>query len=163
MEGQIKHVRDGGTGLTRRNMLAVAPALAIAIADTAAARGTDDLPPELVEAVGAYNRATVNNDTGTLERLVADDYVLINSNSSVQDKRSYLADFDVPGFRVDPYEIEDALYKLWGNVALTSWVMQLSWTQSGQRQSRRLRIAHVWTHGSGRWRLAFTQLTLVPE
>lgn len=152
-------------GLTRRNMLAMGPVMAFAMSGTAAAAGDADdaLPPDLAEALETYHRATVGNDTATLDALVTDDYVLVNSDSSVQDKPSYLADFNVPGFRVDPYEIEEPLYKLWGDVALTGWVMQLRWTQSAQRQSRRLRIAHIWTNRGGRWRLAYTQLTRVPE
>jgi ketosteroid isomerase-like protein len=151
-------------GLTRRTMLAMGPALAVTIAGAAAATpDADQLPPDLARALSDYHRATVANDTATLGALVTDDYVLVNSDSSVQGKHSYLADFDVPGFHVDPYEIEEPLYKLWGDVALTGWVMQLGWTQSARRQGRRLRIAHIWVNGNGRWRLAYTQLTRVPQ
>ena len=118
---------------------------------------------DLDAAVRAYDEATVRNDVTTLARLVADDYMLVNSDSSLQDKQSYLEDFKVPGFKLDPYVLEHPARRDWGNAALVAGVVKLSWTLAGQRHARRLRIAHVWKKQHGRWRLAYTQLTRVPE
>ena len=114
-------------------------------------------------AVRSYDQATVRNDVATLAQLVADDYMLVNSDSSLQDKQSYLEDFKVPGFRLDPYVLEQPARRDWGTAALIAGVVKLSWTLEGKRHARRLRIAHVWTKQEGRWRLAYTQLTRVPE
>jgi ketosteroid isomerase-like protein len=122
-----------------------------------------DLPPDLAKAVREYERATLANDTVTLAKLVVDDYMLVNSDSSVQDKDSYLADFKVPGFRMDPYVMREPLHRVWGDTALTGGIMPLGWTQEGKHQKRLLRIAHVWVKQGGRWRLTYTQLTRVPE
>src|SRR5262245_33898829 len=51
------------------------------------------LPPDLERAVAEFNRAQFANDVATLSRLVADDYLLVNSDSSLQDKASFLTDF----------------------------------------------------------------------
>ncbi len=118
---------------------------------------------DLDAAVRAYDLATVHNDVATLAQLVADDYMLVNSDSSVQDKQSYLEDFKVPGFKLDPYVLEQAVQRDWGNTALVAGLMNLSWTLEEQRHARRLRIAHVWRKQEGRWRLAYTQLMRVPE
>jgi ketosteroid isomerase-like protein len=121
------------------------------------------LPSDLAHALEAYNQATIHNDTATLSRLVTDDYVLVNSDASVQDKPSYLADFAVPGFRVEPYAIDEPVYKLGGASALTGGLINLGWTQGGSHHTRRLRIAHFWVKNGGKWRIAYTQLTRVPE
>ena len=121
------------------------------------------LPADLAHALDAYNRATTHNDAKTLAALVTDDYVLVNSDASVQGKASYLADFGAPGFKLDPYEVEPLTYKVRGAAALTAWTFRLSWTQDGRHQTRRLRIAHFWVNQAGRWRIAYTQLTRVPE
>jgi ketosteroid isomerase-like protein len=118
---------------------------------------------DLDAAVRAYDEATVRNDVTTLARLVSDDYMLVNSDSSLQDKQSYLEDFKVPGFKLDPYVLEQPVRRAWDNTALVAGVVNLSWTLDDQRHVRRLRIAHVWTRQQGRWRLAYTQLTRVPE
>ncbi len=123
----------------------------------------NQLPADLAQAWEDYDRATVGKDVARLAALVTDDYLLVNSDSSVQDKKSYLTDFSLPGFKLDPYEIEQPLQKFWGDAALTGGVFTLGWTQAGRHQTRRLRVAHVWSKKDGRWRIAYTQLTRVPE
>ena len=142
---------------TRRTLLVAAAATPILIARRAGAAESD-----LAAAVRAYDQATVQNDVATLAKLVSDDYVLVNSDSTLQDKRSYLEDFKVPGFKLDPYVLEEPVRRVWGDTALIAGVMHLSWTQNGEHHARLLRIAHVWTKLDGRWRLAYTQLTRVP-
>jgi ketosteroid isomerase-like protein len=121
------------------------------------------MPSDLAKAIEEYDRATVDNDVESLANLVADDYVLVNSDSTLQDKQSYLKDFTVPGFKVDPYELRQKVLKRWGDTALLAGVVSLSWTLDGKREQRQLRIAHVWTRIDGRWHLAYTQLTRIPE
>src|SRR5262245_55699750 len=62
-----------------------------------------ELPPELARAVRAFDEAPVRGDVSALEGLVADDYVVVNSDATVEDKRQFLADFKLPGFKIDPY------------------------------------------------------------
>lgn len=127
------------------------------------AHATAELPTDLAQAVNAYDRATTSNDIEALDGIVADDYMLVNSDSTVQDKQSYLADFAVPGFKLHPYEIDQPLQKVLGDTALTGGLVKLSWTLDGTRESRLLRIVHVWAERDDRWRLTYTQLTRVPE
>jgi ketosteroid isomerase-like protein len=142
----------------RRTLAAIATVAAIVLAAAAPA-----LPPDLARALDAYNQATVRNDTRTLAGLVTDDYVLVNSDASVQGKASYLADFAVPGFKIEPYAVESPLYRVTRDTALTAGVQALHWTQDGRAQTRRLRIAHLWVRQAGRWRIAYTQLTRIPD
>ena len=138
----------------------VAPAAAFAAppAVPESPRPADDL----ARALDAYHRATVRSDTSALAALVTDDYRLVNSDATVQDKSSYLADFAVPGFRIEPYAIEDPFSWIHANTALTGGTFRLRWTQDGRRLSRRLHAAHYWVLSRGRWRIAYTQLTRVP-
>lgn len=64
------------------------------------------LPPDLAKAAKEYDRATVHGDVRSLARLFADDYMLVNSDASVEDKPQAIADFLLPGFRIDPYVME---------------------------------------------------------
>jgi ketosteroid isomerase-like protein len=144
--------------LTRRALLsAAAAAPALVVREAGAAESALD------DAVRAYDRATIHNDVTALAQLVCDDYLLVNSDSTLQDKQSYLEDFKVPGFKLDPYVLEQPVRRLWGHTALVAGQVQLSWTLKGEQQARLLRIAHVWTKLEGRWRLAYTQLTRVAQ
>ncbi|HKQ14885.1 MAG TPA: nuclear transport factor 2 family protein [Steroidobacteraceae bacterium] len=144
--------------LTRRTLLSVAAAVPALAGWTANAAESD-----LDDAVRTYDQATVHNDVAALAQLVRDDYFLVNSDSTLQDKQSYLKDFEVPGFKLDPYVLEQPVRRVWGDTALVAGVVHLSWTLQGEHQTRLLRIAHVWTKLEGRWRLAYTQLTRVPQ
>lgn len=121
------------------------------------------LPPDLAASVKEFNRAQTRNDITTLSGLVADDYVLVNSNASVENKEQYLADFNLPGFKIDPYVIEQPVDRAWSDGAVVGGLLPLSWTQDGKHQTRLLRIAHVWAKRDGGWRLTYSQVTGVPK
>ncbi|WP_161811902.1 nuclear transport factor 2 family protein [Steroidobacter agaridevorans] len=155
---------DDSADLPRRTLLGmavIAPTLVAGIAGAAepAPAGTADLPPDLATAIKQHEQATFRNDIVALGKLVADDYLLVNSDSTLQNKQSYLADFAVPGFKLDPYVMEEPVQKIWGDTALSAGRLHLTWTQDGKRQDRRVRIVHVWTKEDGHWRLKYTQLT----
>ena len=121
-----------------------------------------DLPPDLAKAVQDYDRAQFSNDVAVLDRLVDDDYVLVNSNASVEDKRQFLADFNLPGFKIEPYVIEQPVQKVWGDGAVIGGLVNLHWTQDGKHQTRRLRVAYVWAKRDGRWLATYAQVTHAP-
>lgn len=154
------------TGLMRLAVLVFAMAVPAMPAATAAQASHADgaaMPGGLAEAVDAYRLATLRGDIATLSNLVTDDYILVNSDASLQAKQSYLDDFKLPGFKVERYVTEQSALTLWGDTALLRGLLHLAWTQDGERHSRVLRIAHVWTRREGHWQIAYTQLTRVPD
>lgn len=155
---------DDCADLTRRSLRTVAAmALTLAVSAAASATGATGLPSDLAEAVNDYDQATIRSDVAALGNLVAEDYVLVNSDATLQNKQQYLADFGLPGFRIDPYVMQQPMQKVWGDTALTGGLLHLSWTQDGRHHSRLLRVAHVWAKHDGHWRITFTQLTRVPR
>jgi ketosteroid isomerase-like protein len=122
-----------------------------------------ELPPDLARAVKQYDQAQIHNDVPALERLVTDDYTLVNSDATLENKRQFLADFNLPGFKIDPYVMEQRVEKVWGDAAVLAGLVRLGWTQDGKHQTRRLRIVHVWAKRDGHWRITYTQVTRVPD
>lgn len=149
--------------MTGTRLLALLGLLAVPIRTTHAQSADATLPAELRAAIVAFDRAQVTADTATLARLVTDDYVLVNSDATVDRKPKYLSDFLLPGLRMEPYEIVDRIEKPLGDVAIVFGLQRLSWTQDGVRHRRTLRIVHVWSRRAGRWQVTHTQLTRVPE
>lgn len=121
-----------------------------------------DLPADLAKAVKDYDQAQFRNDVPALANLVSDDYVLVNSNATVENKQEFLADFNLPGFKIDPYVLEQPVQKVWGDGAVIGGLVHLSWTQDGKHQTRQLRVAYVWMKRDGRWRATYAQVTRVP-
>jgi ketosteroid isomerase-like protein len=158
---------DTSVDWARRTLLsavAITPVLETRVAGAAASalKGAG-LPADLARAVSDYDHATLHNDVATLSSLVADDYVLVNSDSTLQDKPSYLSDFARPEFRIHPYVIEQPVQKVWREAAVTGGLVRLGWTQDGKHQQRMVRIVHVWARSGARWQIVYTQLTRVPE
>lgn len=121
------------------------------------------LPPDLARAAKDYDRATIASDIAALEHLFADDYLLVNSDASVENKQQAIADFRMPGFKIDPYVMTERTETAWNDGAVISGVVRLSWTQDGKHQQRVIRIAHVWAKRRGVWQMAYTQVTRVPQ
>jgi ketosteroid isomerase-like protein len=122
-----------------------------------------EMPPDLAKTMQDYEQAQVRNDVVTLDRLVTNDFVLVNSDSTVQNKNEFLADFKRPGFKLEPYVLEQKVEKVWGDAAVVGGIMLLKWTQDGKNQSRKLRIVYVWAKKTGHWQATYAQLTRVPE
>ncbi|HLT91869.1 MAG TPA: nuclear transport factor 2 family protein [Woeseiaceae bacterium] len=160
---------DDGADPIRRSLLAVtamAPLLAAAGEESApGARpaGAGKLPPDLAQAMHDYDQATFSNDIETYRRVVAEDYQLVNSDSSLEDKELSIVPFAEPGFRIDPHVTEEPLQIVWDGGAVLGGRLRLSWTQGGVHHTRVVRRAHVWARRDGRWQLVYTQVTRVPE
>ena len=121
------------------------------------------LPPDLAKAAKDYDRANVASDIAALERLFADDYVLVNSDASVENKQQAIADFRMPGFRIDPYVVTQPVQYAWSDGAVIGGVVHMAWTQDGKHQQRWIRIAHVWARREHGWQMIYTQVTRVPQ
>jgi ketosteroid isomerase-like protein len=122
----------------------------------------DELPADLAAALSSFDRAHYQSDLPRLAGLVTDDYVLVNSDASVENKEQFLADFRLPGFKIEPYVREQSMNKVWDCGAVTAATVHLSWTQDGMKHTRALRYADVWVKKDGRWQVTFTQVTRVP-
>jgi ketosteroid isomerase-like protein len=136
--------------------------LALCLVLGASSARAADLPLDLARAVQDYDRAQFSNDAATLDRLVTDDFVLVNSNATVENKAQFLADFNLPGFKIEPYVIEQPVRKVWRDGAVIGGLVNLRWTQDGKLQTRQLRVAYVWVKRDGRWLATYAQVTRIP-
>jgi len=136
-------------------LLAVAPALA--------SSPYAGLPPDLEAAVEAYDAAQVNGDRAELERLVADDYVLVSGGGARQTKADLIRDYVAPGFKLDPFTIEEPVQQVWGaDSAVLGGRVDMQGTDGGERFRVMVRFADVWAKRDGRWRVVYSQVTRVP-
>ena len=149
----------------RRQWLAASASAASLASVTVFATTTDRrrrIPDDLARAVADYDRAQVENDRAALERLLADDYVLVNSAGRTQDKSSMIADSTAPGFRLEPFKVTDETIHVWSDGALFAGRAQLRGTSEGRAFAATLRFADVWRRDAGGWQVVFTEATRVP-
>ena len=142
------------------NFSTVAITLALAVPTVALA---DPLPADLAAAAHAYDAAQVNGDRAALERLVADDYVLVNGAGQVQDKAKLIADYVAPDFKLDPFTIEAPVEKVLGDTALLGGRVNMTGVDGGQRFALVVRFVDTWAKRDGQWRVVYSQVTRVAK
>jgi hypothetical protein len=105
----------------------------------------------------------VNGDGAELQRLVAEDYVLVSGGGVRQGKAELIRDYIAPGFKLDPFTIEDPVQQVWGaDAAVLGGRVDMQGTDGGQRFRVMVRFADVWARRDGQWRVVYSQVTRVP-
>jgi hypothetical protein len=117
--------------------------------------------PALVAAAQRYDRAQEGKgNRAELEKLVADDYVLVRASGKVTNKAGLIELVCHPGSYTNPYTIETPFVRdLGSTVILGGWV-DLSGTDNGKPSAQKVRFADIWHKGPKGWQLTFTQVTL---
>jgi ketosteroid isomerase-like protein len=135
--------------------------LMVALWQTAAADGVQRhaAPKDLAARVHAYDEAQVKGDKAALEDLVADDYVLINSRGQRQTKADLIADYTKPGFKLEPFVVEEPVELVWSDGAVMGGVARIRGVDDGQAYDIRLRFSDIWAKRKGKWRVIHTLVT----
>jgi len=121
------------------------------------------LPADLAKAAHDYDQAQVTSNKAELERLLADDYVLQNSAGQRQDKASFIADQVAPGYKLEPFVVEDKVEKVVGDAAVLGGVARARGTSGGEAYDVTLRFVDVWAKRGGKWVVVLSQATRVPK
>ena len=121
-----------------------------------------DLPADLAKAVKDYDEAQIHGDKGALQRLVADDYTLVNSSGRIQDKAQLIADYTAPGYKIEPFEIMEPVEKVWRDGAVLGGVVDLRGTEGGKPFAVKLRFADIWAKRNGKWQVIYTHVSRPP-
>lgn len=121
-----------------------------------------DLPADLAKAVKDYDEAQVHGNKAELQRLVADDYTLVNSSGRVQDKAGLIADYTTPGYKIEPFEIQQPVEKVWSDGAVMGGVVDLRGVDGGKPFAVTLRFADIWAKRNGKWQVVYTHVSKPP-
>jgi ketosteroid isomerase-like protein len=120
------------------------------------------IPPDLARAVRQYDEAQVRGDRVALNRLLADDYLLINSRGQRETKTQLIDDYTAPGFTLEPFKVEQPVEKVWHDAAIMGGVATLAGKNAGQPYKVRLRFTDVWARRAGHWRVIYTHASKEP-
>jgi hypothetical protein len=121
------------------------------------AAGSDkSIPKDLAARVHAYDQAQVKGDRAALEDLLADDYVLVNSRGQRETKAELIHDYTKPGFKLEPFVVEDPVELVWANGAVMGGVARIRGVDDGQAYDVRLRFSDIWAKRDGKWRVIYT-------
>ncbi len=119
------------------------------------------MPPALAEAAEAYEHAQIAGDRAALERLVAPDYRLINSDGQEESRQQLIDSWAAEGFDPEPVEVRDPVAHIWSDGAVLGGRVTLRGLNRGTPFSVELRYVDVWRLRDGRWQVVLGQAVRV--
>jgi ketosteroid isomerase-like protein len=120
-----------------------------------------DAEKQVAKVAKQHREAEVKGDTQALNALLADDWVAINPEGSVQSKAECVKDHKagVVDFEaIDPQEVKVRVY---GDAAVVSGRYHVKLTLSGHKIDDRVRGTEVYVRQGGKWRCVSTQVTSI--
>ncbi|MEO8673205.1 MAG: nuclear transport factor 2 family protein [Tahibacter sp.] len=140
-----------------RNLCAV---LLAAMAGTAISATRTEV--EVMALTQTTCEAFRTRDIPTLERLLADDFVLVSSNSQVQSRAQTLAEVhaDEPKYHV--FRNHDMTARIYGDAAVVQGITSLEGLSAGKPFTLDVRFTDTLIRRHGQWRIVVSHVTRIP-
>ena len=118
---------------------------------------------ELLKLEEAFAEAIVRNDVEGIERLVTDDWIIIDPNGEIVDRTRFFDVIKSGALTHDTMESEDFRVRVYGDSAVVTAITSAKGKFMGQEFSTRERATDVFVKRDGRWQCVLTQLTRFPK
>ena len=115
---------------------------------------------ELIRVQQEWSRAEVAGDVRTVDRILADEYVLTLSDGTLLPKAAYLRDIQSEDTRSIAMSVEGTKVQLYGDIALAKGIVK--WTEPGGKKHEDL-FSEVWQKRDGRWQCLATHESEVEQ
>jgi ketosteroid isomerase-like protein len=136
--------------------LAVIATIGLAVAAT---NGGDD--KKTVEQLDVeYQKAVEQNDTRTMARILADDFVLVVGNGSTFTKNDLLKDAASGNTRYEHQVDSDRTVRVWGDTAVVTAKLWLKGLEDGRQVDYHLWFSDVYVRRAKGWTYVFGQASL---
>ena len=119
-----------------------------------------NIDPSLAAAAKEYDRAQIQADRAALERIVADDYLIMRGNGTVGGKKLLIEVVAGEGMKNDSYTIEKPFQRIYGDVAILGGWVHLTGTDHGKPWVQNARFADTWAKRNDKWQVVFTSVVL---
>lgn len=123
---------------------------------------TADPAAEVVEAARAWDRAMVTNDADAIGRYMADEWIIVGPDGSLNDKAAFLALVRSGALTHEVMESDDFLVRVYGDVAVLSARGVSGGLYEGMRFREVERSSNVFVRRNGAWCCVLTHLSRLP-
>jgi ketosteroid isomerase-like protein len=114
---------------------------------------------ELVKVEEEFTAAIVKNDPEAIERLVADEWIIINADGGIIDKERFLGVINSGALTHEMMESDNVRVRVYGDSAAVTALTRTKGKFRGQEFSTEERATDVFVRRDGQWRCVLTQLT----
>jgi ketosteroid isomerase-like protein len=157
-------------GLTVRNgaivLLLVGCVLGIPVAAQAASvpllHREDRLHKEIENLESQWRLAVVQNDVAAFNRLLADDYLGINPNGTLETKADALAQRRSGTVKVSSIEPDNVKIRVYGDTAVVTSLVDVEGHDGDRDISGRYHYTRVYSRRDGEWKVVSFEASRVP-
>ena len=107
------------------------------------------------------NRAILNGDAATLERMTSEDYTFITLRGELRTKSEIVKGFQSGSFKYDSRTISDLNVRVYGNTAIVTGRATQKGSERGKDYSGDYRFTRVYVKQKGRWMTVALQTTRI--
>ena len=116
---------------------------------------------ELLTFEEEFSQAVAANDAAAIGRFVADDWVIVDAEGSVIDRRRFISVIESGALTHESMESTDVEVRVHGDTAVVTAITTSKGQFMGQAFTTRERATDVLARLNGRWLCVFSQLTRV--
>lgn len=111
----------------------------------------------------SWNRALETKDTKALDMLLADSFVSIDIDGSMQSKSEFLASIKAPEYHPPAQAVtEQSAVEVYGDSAVVNGIFRTKGVDKGKKYTNRERYVDTWVMINGTWRCAASVTVLIP-
>jgi ketosteroid isomerase-like protein len=125
-------------------------------------QGTE-MEEELLKLERAFADAIIKNDLESIGRIVADDWIIVDPNGEIVDRRRFFEVIKSGALTHDIMESEDFRVRVYGESAVVTAITSTKGKFMGQEFSTRERATDAFVKRDGRWQCVLTHLTRFAE
>jgi ketosteroid isomerase-like protein len=112
----------------------------------------------------SWNRALEKNDTKALDLLLADTFVSIDIDGSIETKREFLASLKSPSYQPPTQAVtEQSKVDVYGDSAVVVGIYRTQSQHKGTTVSRRERFVDTWANINHTWKCVASVAVLIPS
>lgn len=125
-----------------------------------------DTPKSDAEAVAAldteYQAAVARNDADTMDRILADDFILVLGNGTVHTKEELIKEARAKSIQYEQQvEVDNSQkVRVWGDTAVVTAKLWVKGTNGGQSFDRKLWFSDTYVRTKNGWKYVFGQASI---
>ena len=125
-------------------------------------RGRSDEGGHILALDNSWNRALETKDTKALDLLLADTFVSVDIDGSIETKRQFLASIKAPDYHPSQAVTEQSTVEVYGDSAVVAGVFRSKGVDKGKTYVRRERFVDTWVKINGTWKCVASVTVLIP-
>lgn len=146
-----------------KSFLVIATILWLAVC-VAGQTSQSDEGPHVLALDNSWNRALEKNDVKALDLLLADTFVSIDIDGSIQNKRDFLAGLKSSSYEAPSQAVtEQSKVDVYGDSAVVVGIYRSQSQHKGKAVTRRERFVDTWANINHTWRCVASVAVLIPS